>query len=78
MVDIDKAVRTYLERLSSEYNSIDSIWLLGSRANGTNRTDSDWDFFIFADKETLDSLKQSRSLKLKNVDVLVSVMKCRA
>ncbi len=26
---------------------------------------------IFADKKTLDSLKQSRSLKLKNVDVLV-------
>ncbi len=71
MVDIDKAVMNYLGRLSSEYDSINSIWLLGSRANGTNRTDSDWDFLIFADKKTLDSLKQSRSLKLKNVDVLV-------
>lgn len=71
MVDIDKAVRTYLETLISEHNSIDSIWFIGSRANGTNRIDSDWDFLIFADKETLNSLKQSSSSRLKNVHVLV-------
>jgi len=60
-----------LEGLSSEYNSINSIWLLGSRANGTNRKDSDWDFLIFADKMALNSLKENPSLKLKNVDMLL-------
>lgn len=45
------------------------VWLMGSRANGTARINSDWDLLIFGDKALLDALKKEDPLG--EVDVLV-------
>ncbi len=39
-------VRNVLDSLKNEPET-ESIWLIGSRANGTEKTGSDWDFMIF-------------------------------
>jgi hypothetical protein len=39
----------YIDRLVQAYPSIREIWLLGSRANGTERQNSDWDYLAFGD-----------------------------
>ena len=39
----------YIGRLVQAYPSIREIWLLGSRANGSERPDSDWDCLAFGD-----------------------------
>jgi len=42
-----------------------SIWLIGSRANGTERTDSDWDFIVFV----CDQLSE-RTARHSQVDII--------
>lgn len=42
-----------------------SIWLIGSRANGCERIDSDWDFIVFRN----DGI-QERESRHENVDVV--------
>lgn len=61
----------YVEQLVSEYPRIESVWLMGSRANDSYREDSDWDLLVFANKEILDAMVQHRNLKRKQVDVMV-------
>lgn len=45
------------------------VWLIGSRANRTATSKSDWDFVIFGDKELLQEL--ALLPQIQNVDVLV-------
>ena len=61
----------FLNRLCSECEGISSIWLVGSRANGTFRDDSDWDYIVFADQSFLEYLKGREDLHVQNVDFLV-------
>lgn len=61
----------YLPQLITMYSQIESIWLIGSRANDTHKEDSDWDFLIFADEELLNSLEKRPALRLQYVDFLV-------
>lgn len=42
-----RAAETFLDFLGE--GEIETIWLVGSRANGQARTDSDWDFLIVGD-----------------------------
>jgi predicted nucleotidyltransferase len=39
----------YITELTTAYSSIREVWLFGSRANGTERADSDWDYLVFDD-----------------------------
>lgn len=68
---LDKDIKNYIDQLISEHASIQSIWLFGSRINGTSRPDSDWDFLIFGTQETLDKLRQHPELKQPNIDLLI-------
>lgn len=61
----------YVEQLVKEYPRIESVWLMGSRANDSYREESDWDLLVFANNEILDSMRQHRDLKRERVDVLV-------
>lgn len=61
----------YVEQLVKEYPRIESVWLMGSRANDSYREESDWDLLVFANKEVLDAMRQHRELKRERVDVLV-------
>ena len=64
-------ITAYLNRLVSAYPQIESIWLIGSRAQGTARQDSDWDFFVFATPEVLSALRSDESFRQSNVDLLI-------
>ena len=68
---LDEDIKKYINRLTSQHPSIQSIWLFGSRINGTYRSDSDWDFLVFGTQETLDELRQHPELKQNNIDLLV-------
>ena len=41
----------------ASYPRITSIWLIGSRANGTATSNSDWDLLVFGSKDILKSLQ---------------------
>lgn len=45
------------------------IWLIGSRANGTARMNSDWDFFVFGNADVYEQLRTH--LPIENIDLLV-------
>ncbi len=47
----------YILELVAAYPSIREVWLFGSRANGTARPESDWDYMAFADEATLAALR---------------------
>lgn len=59
-------LRNFIERISRAGHE---VWLMGSRANGTARTDSDWDILIFGDMELLDALRKEEPLE--ETDILV-------
>ncbi|HAS8111342.1 nucleotidyltransferase domain-containing protein [Vibrio parahaemolyticus] len=47
---IPEFVQSEVEMLS-EQECVNSIWLFGSRANGTANEESDWDLLVFQDKD---------------------------
>lgn len=62
--DFPSYVSKILRKLTSEPSAL-SIWFIGSRANGTDRPDSDWDFILFVNDEICE--KKTRH---KNVDII--------
>ena len=64
-------IKVYLERLVKAYPNIKSIWLFGSRANSSHRTDSDWDLLVFADQQIFDELKRNSHFRDDKIDLLV-------
>ncbi len=64
-------IKLYLSALTVKYPSIREIWLMGSRVNGTARSDSDWDFMAFADRNTFDCLKNDSNFHDENIDLLM-------
>ena len=70
-MNIDNQVKQYINNLISYYPLIDSIWLLGSRANNSYNDDSDWDLLVFANKDILEDLRRNNYFKEKGIDVLI-------
>lgn len=68
---LEEDVKTYIEQLVSSYPKITSIWLIGSRANGTATKNSDWDFMIFGSKDILKSLRTDSRFHFDLIDLLV-------
>ncbi|HYT53512.1 MAG TPA: nucleotidyltransferase domain-containing protein [Verrucomicrobiae bacterium] len=66
-MDID----SYIQRIISLGIAVDEVWLLGSRANRTERKESDWDLFLFTDAAGLSCLTSNNYLKDDRVDLLV-------
>jgi hypothetical protein len=61
----------YVDELVSTYPSIREVWLFGSRANGTEREDSDWDYLVFGDDDRLlNTLCQDVRFKQPGIDLL--------
>jgi len=63
----------YVEEAVAAYPSIREVWLFGSRANGTARPDSDWDYLAFADWPTLGALRSDARFNREGVDLLIVV-----
>ena len=52
-------------------NGIQSVWLIGSRANGTASESCDWDLIAFGSKTVLDCLRRTLELHRPDVDFFV-------
>jgi predicted nucleotidyltransferase len=61
----------YIERLTDRYPSVSAIWLLGSRAHGTERPESDWDLLVFADQDSFTAMREDADLHAPGIDLLV-------
>jgi hypothetical protein len=61
----------YVSQITAAYPAIREVWLIGSRANSTERPDSDWDYLAFADDDTLADLSQSERFNWPDMDLLV-------
>jgi|SRR5690554_3469958 len=64
-------IQTYINRLTEKSPEITAIWLIGSRANGNAKCDSDWDFLVFGDAGTYKNVENDDSLHLNEVDLLI-------
>ena len=61
----------YIAELTAAYPGISSVWLFGSRANGTDRANSDWDLLVFANQSVLSQLRADTKFHKESVDLLV-------
>jgi predicted nucleotidyltransferase len=61
----------YISQVAERYGGIESVWLVGSRANGRASEESDWDFIVFGGTELFNSLKSDESVHRENVDFLI-------
>ena len=61
----------FVSEITQAHSGIREIWLLGSRAKGQARPDSDWNLFVFADEETLRQLGGNVRFKRADVQLLV-------
>jgi predicted nucleotidyltransferase len=66
-------IDVFVERVVERCPGLRSVWLIGSRANGTAHETSDWDFLAFGDAEVVACLRQSRELRRPDVDLLVVI-----
>ena len=61
----------YIAGLVAEYPNIREVWLFGSRANGSAKPESDWDFLAFADEATLAALRGDSRFRRDGIDLLI-------
>ena len=61
----------FIVRITGTYEEIEEVWLMGSRANGTARPDSDWDLLVFADEPTFRRMRKNHRLRRAEIDCLV-------
>ena len=73
MIAIPSAVDIFIRRLAGVQPSPESIWLIGSRANGGATNESDWDFVVFADAAYFEMLKAGSPAAELAVGVFVVV-----
>lgn len=66
-----EVVTVYLNRLTSVHPGITAVWLFGSRANGTCKTDSDWDLLVFGDRSMLDAIRADETFRRPEIDLFI-------
>lgn len=66
-------IQTYINRLTEKSPEITAIWLIGSRANGNAKHDSDWDLLVFGNADTYKNVENDDSLHLDEVDLLIFI-----
>jgi hypothetical protein len=60
----------YIDNLTTTYPVIREVWLFGSRANGRQRLDSDWDYIVFGDDaRLLHTLHLDTRFNVPNIDL---------
>ena len=68
---LTKDIENYVCNLKLEFPSITKVWLLGSRANGTETDFSDWDFLVFSEAPIYEEIKRDTKLHREDVDLLL-------
>ena len=66
-------IYSWLTQVKTTVPSIESIWLIGSRANGNASETSDWDFIAFGTGEALEQIRNASELHRPDADFLVVV-----
>ena len=66
---LDGSILTYIRRLTASFSEITEIWLFGSRANNNVNQNSDWDFWVFANKKVLENLGKRNDFHEPNIDI---------
>lgn len=64
-------LKEWIQQILQRVKVIEEIWLIGSRANGMSKPDSDWDFFVFGKPGALELLSVESDLWRSDVDLLV-------
>ena len=54
---VNEDIEIYVQELTGACGGIESIWLIGSRANDAEQQDSDWDIIIFATDAALQCIR---------------------
>ena len=62
---------TYVQTLIGAFPQIKAIWLIGSRADDSATSASDWDYIAVADEATLNALSQDNEFNNPEIDLLV-------
>jgi hypothetical protein len=70
-IELPAEIHCYVDALTAAFPEIESIWLIGSRANCSEHEGSDWDLLAFGDESTLKSLQARPDLSNPSVDLLV-------
>ena len=68
---MDPQTSAFLEQVVAMSPGLTSVWLVGSRANGTATAASDWDFIAFGTQATLKFLRETTALHRAKTDFLV-------
>jgi predicted nucleotidyltransferase len=68
---LDDESADYIKKLTSRVSGIRRVWLIGSRANGRARGNSDWDFIVFSDPASFELIRNDTALHAENIDLLV-------
>ncbi len=68
---MDAEGKKIVEAIVSKSVGLDSIWLIGSRANNMANERSDWDFIAFGSSGLYDSMHFTEELHTEDVDLLV-------
>jgi len=61
----------YVQALAKAYPEITAIWLIGSRADGSNLPMSDWDYIAIAGELTLSALSEDISFNNPAIDLFI-------
>jgi hypothetical protein len=68
---MEPRITEFLTDIAAACPELESIWLIGSRANGTSTDASDWDFLAFGSEATYACLQASPRLQLSGTDFLI-------
>jgi hypothetical protein len=61
----------YVDMLRKRCPSIDEVWLVGPRANGSEQRNEDWDLLAFGDGPALRDLRSDDALHRDNVNLII-------
>jgi len=67
------AASEYISELVAAYPSILEVWLFGSRANGSAKPESDWDYMAFAEDKTLAALRGDSRFHCAGIDLMIVI-----
>lgn len=71
-VECPLMTQEYIDELVRAHPSVEEVWLFGSRANGTARETSDWDYLVFVSSASaLNDICLDKRLDLSSVDLFI-------
>ncbi len=70
---METQIEEFIESIGAACAALSSIWLVGSRANGSATEKSDWDFLAFGSEEAHRFLQDASQFHRPDVDFLVVV-----